>query len=79
MYFLLGQQGQPINRRMILINLGKLDGAVDYELEKLEGVQVIGTGRTSETMTEAAKCGYLDTDTGWRRKRNELIFFHRVS
>jgi hypothetical protein len=64
---------------MILINLGKLDDADHYELEKLEGVQVIGTGRTSEAMTEAAKCGYFGTDTRWRRKRNELIFFHRVS
>jgi hypothetical protein len=72
-YFLLGQQGQRVDHRVILVDLGRANGDVNPEFERLEGVQLVGgAGHTFNNMTDAVECEYARLIRG-ARKGNLLM------
>lgn len=57
-----------MNYRVILVDLGRANGDVNPEFEKLEGVQLVGgVGRTFNKMTDAVECEYSRLIRGARK------------
>jgi hypothetical protein len=76
-YFHLGKNAIETDRRCIMIALASEEAGVslDTELEKLDGVQLVGKGRPIEDIRTGIQGEFLGVD----RKMMELTCLERIS